>query len=80
MSIVYVSAPGCFAPLTFSGGKHTKANLVSRNPCSGRMIANMAPLVHSMGESVAMSKNTYIAGYNGAVSLPALSRMCLLLP
>ena len=31
-------------------------------PISGRMIANMAPLVYNMGPSVAMSENTYIAG------------------
>jgi hypothetical protein len=29
---------------------------------SGRMIVNMAPLLHAMGDRIAMNKSTFIAG------------------
>jgi len=36
-------------------------------PLSGRMIANMTPLVHAMGQSVSSSPLCRIGGYNGGV-------------
>mmetsp|Transcript_4392 Transcript_4392/g.11144 ORF Transcript_4392/g.11144 Transcript_4392/m.11144 type:complete len:364 (-) Transcript_4392:745-1836(-) len=34
---------------------------------SGRMIVNMAPLLHAMGNRVAANRNVFIAGYNGGL-------------
>jgi hypothetical protein len=38
---------------------------------SGRMIVNMAPLLHAMGDRVSRNRSTFIAGYYAFVRVPA---------